>query len=383
MKNIIIARYGEIHLKGGNKGFFLRALKQNIVKAVGKRAVVSIENSRVILRDFADTETECENLCGLVANTFGITGASPAACIESTPEAILGYVKTLSIEGKFKAEVNRANKKFPYKSPEFAAMVGGIVLENNSAAIVDVHNPDTIINIDIRENGNAFVFDEVIKGVGGMPVGTAGRALVLISGGIDSPVAAWLSAKRGLVVDCLHFASPPYTSDFALEKVNDLVTVLTGFCGNVKLNVAPFTEIQEEIKARCNGEYMITLMRRFMVRLATRFAETYGYDCIITGENLAQVASQTVQGIASNNLLSGAVPILRPLVTYDKEEIITLARKIGTYDLSCKPYPDCCTVFVPRHPSIKPSIKKLEAEEAKLDVDGLIDRCFRAIDMPR
>jgi len=212
-----------------------------------------------------------------------------------------------------------------------------------------------------------------MQGVGGLPVGTAGRTLVMLSGGIDSPVAAWLASKRGLGVDFVHFYTPPYTSEFALEKIRDLAKKLEAFCGKSRLFIVPITEIMEAIRGKCQSEFIITIMRRFFVRIAERVATVNKLECIITGENLSQVASQTVAGIASNNVCARVLPILRPLVTYDKEEIVDLARRIGSYEISCRPHPDCCNVFVPKHPSISPSIQKVENDETKLDVETLIN----------
>jgi thiamine biosynthesis protein ThiI len=361
MVDYIIARWGEIHLKGANRGFFLRALKKNLEATTG--AHVKIEGGRAIITGFDDADKAVT----AAANTFGIVSVSPVAAVESDEDAILEYLGTLKIEGTFKVEVNRANKQFPHKSNDFAAIAGGVI-----DAPVDVHNPRTVVSIDIREK--TYIYSCTVDGAGGLPVGTAGRALCLLSGGIDSPVAAYLAAKRGLSVDCIHFASPPYTSDFALEKVKDLARKLEKFCGKINLYVVPFTEIQEAIRKNCSPEFMITIMRRFMIRIAERIALDNKTDCIITGESLGQVASQTVAGIASNNYCARVLPILRPLVTYDKREIVALAQKIGTYETSCRPYPDCCTVFVPKHPSISPSLKKVEISEAKLDVEALINR---------
>ena len=404
MGKVIVARYGEVHLKGENRGYFLRALERNVRAAVGAAAKVKTEQGRIVIIP-ADPKTASAT-ARRVANVFGIVSASVATDIEIAGEGsqniILEHLKTIKIAGTFKAEVNRADKTFPMKSTEFAAACGEVLLRENSGARVDVHTPERTIFIDIREGGRAFVYDTVIKGVGGMPVGTAGRALVMLSGGIDSPVAAWLAAKRGLEVTCVHFASPPYTSDFALDKVKRLVKKLEGYCGRVQLLVVPFTEIQEAIRKTCDEEYMITIMRRFMVRVceklsvatspapppepektnvshAAQSAKSPWYDCIVTGESLAQVASQTIWGIASNNVCARSCPILRPLITYDKSEIVEIAKKIDTYDISTEPHLDCCTVFVPRHPMIKPVIEKCEAQEKALDNEGLVTRAVAGI----
>ena len=374
MKCVIIARYGEVHLKGANRGFFLRLLTNNLMAAVGKECKVAFENSRYVFSDFKEDLTVF--LMQRIAKVFGITSVSRGAAVAHGE--ISAYIKALGLpeQSTFKVEVNRADKSFTHTSMEFAAIAGGLVLDANPNTRVDVKNPDIIISIDIRENNVAYIYDNTIQAVGGMPVGSAGKATVMLSGGIDSPVAAFLAAKRGLAVECVHFASPPYTSDMALDKVKRLRNKLTEYCGDIKIHVVPFTEIQEQIRDKCNPEYMITLMRRFMVRLAEKMGNA---DCIITGENLAQVASQTIHGITTNNVCAERLPILRPLITYDKKEIIEIAKRIGTYDISIEPHMDCCTVFVPSKPVIKPTIEKCEREERKIDVDGLIDRAVRGI----
>lgn len=371
MDKIIIARWGEIHLKGDNRGFFLKALQKNLETATC--AKVAIFGGRVFITDFDDLDTTLN----AVANTFGIVSVSPAVMIDSAAEVILNYLKTLNIDGTFKVVVNRANKNFPIKSQEFAAIAGGIILDKCNGAIVDVHSPQTTINIDIREN--TYVYSKVIRGTGGLPVGTAGQALVMLSGGIDSPVAAYLAAKRGLGVHYIHFYTPPFTSEFSLEKIRDLTLKLKTFCGKSKFYIVPITQIMETIREKCHNEFIITIMRRFMVRIAEKIAIDNKIDCIITGESLGQVASQTIAGIASNNVCASFLPILRPLVTFDKAEIIDLARRVGTYDISCRPHPDCCTVFVPKHPSITPRLERVEKNESKLDVEALISESINKI----
>lgn len=367
---IIIARWGEIHLKGDNRGFFLKALRKNLQVATG--AKVEIDNGRAYITEFDDIKKTVQ----AAADTFGIVSVSPAIKLTTDVKVILKHLETVKPNGTFKVEVKRANKEFPHTSSEFAAIAGGVIIDATGAK-VDIHNPQTIVSIDIRES--TYVYSEVVTGAGGLPVGTAGRALVMLSGGIDSPVSSYLAAKRGLEIQFIHFASPPYTSEFALEKIRELVRKLDRFVGPAKLHVVSFTEIQEAIRDKCNPEFMITIMRRFMVRIAERVATRSKLDCIITGESLSQVASQTIAGITSNNVCARILPILRPLVTFDKSEIINIARKIDTYEVSCRPYQDCCTVFVPKHPSISPRLERVEREEAKLDVEALIENAIRTI----
>ncbi|MCL2569818.1 MAG: tRNA 4-thiouridine(8) synthase ThiI [Firmicutes bacterium] len=366
MKQIILARYGEIHLKGGNRDHFIRALLNNLRKRLKGIATASVQGTRIEINKYTDERSVVD----IVSATFGVVSLSIVAVVELTPESIFDYLKTQKINGRFKVNVNRANKNFPIKTMDFAPICGGIILDNNPNAIVDVNNPETTISIDIREQ--TYIYDNVISGVGGLPVGVSGRALVLLSGGIDSPVASYLAAKRGLGVDFIHFATPPYTSDLSIEKIKTLATKLETFTDKSRLFVVPFTEISKAIKKNCDPSYTITIMRRFMIRIAEHVGRKTGASCIITGENLAQVASQTIEGIASNNFCVTCLPILRPLITFDKSEIITMAKKIGTYETSIQPHEDCCTVFVPERPVIKPNIKKAIDEESKLDIEKLI-----------
>lgn len=361
MNNVVVARIGEIHLKGNNKGLFLKRLLKNL----GGSA--RYENERILCDDIEKA-----------VQTFGITSASVANIVSSSPDEILEYLKSCKISGTFKVEVNRADKKFPIKSPVFAPMCGGIILDKNPLASVDVHNPETVIYIDIRID-KTYIYDSVVMGVGGLPVGVSGRAIVLLSGGIDSPVAAWLAAKRGLAIDFVHFATPPYTNDLALDKVRKLQSKLEPFIGKSRLFVVPITDITLAIRKHCSPEFMITLMRRFMVRTAEQLGINIGADCIITGENLAQVASQTILGIASNNFCATRLPILRPLITFDKSEIIALSKRIGTFETSIVPHEDCCTIFVPRNPIINPKINQVLEQEEKLDVETLIKNALSNI----
>jgi len=375
-EKLVVARYGEIHLKGGNRAFFVRALVRNLKNKVGDTATVDFQEGRVFVvpKQKNICEADLQRVLGLVLETFGITSASVVTKVDATEQAILAHLESVEVNGSFKVNVNRANKTFPIKSMDFAARCGEVIYKANKNAkrevSVDVVNPGVVVNVDIRDK--AYIFDILHQGLGGLPVGVSGKAVCLLSGGIDSPVAAFLAAKRGLSIDFVHFATPPYTNDLALEKVKNLQSAVERFVGKTNLYVVPFTEISRAIKKNCADEFVITLMRRFMVRIAEQIGVEHRADCIITGENLAQVASQTIQGITSNNFCANVLPILRPLVTYDKQEIIALAKKIGTYLISIQPHPDCCTVFVPSNPSIKPILKKVEIEEGKLDVDSLV-----------
>ncbi|MDR0384206.1 MAG: tRNA 4-thiouridine(8) synthase ThiI [Christensenellaceae bacterium] len=355
---VIIARYGEIHLRKGNRGIFIKQLEKNTgLKVADERIVCEYD----------------EKIFNKLQRTFGITSVSIGEQVKHLE--ILDEIEKMRFDGTFKVSVNRADRTFEYRSPELNAICGDIILKNNKNAKVDLVNPKTTIYIDIRPNDRAFIFKHRRRGPGGLPVGVSGRGLSLISGGIDSPVSSYLGAKRGLSIDFLHFASPPYTSEQALNKVKKLCGIVANYSMNCKLFVVPFTKIQEEIRKHCKEEYTITIMRRFMLVIAEKFK----YDCIITGENLAQVASQTVEGIASNNCVAGNSLVLRPLIFADKEEIIEKAKQIGTYETSILPYEDCCTVFVPRHPIIKPDIKKVEEEEKKLDFNKLAEEAYNEV----
>lgn len=374
--NVIVCAYGEIHLKGANRGFFLRKLERNIKGILPQTTKVIVTDTRVLVTDYTDEQQTVERL----QRVMGLISIKVCQKVNYTqPKDILAHLKKLKINGKFKVEINRANKNFPIKSPTFAAQCGDLILQNNTQAVVDVHHPDTIVQIEIRNNGVAYVATSAQKGLGGLPVGVSGRAICLISGGIDSPVAAFLAMKRGLAVDFVHFATPPYTSDLALAKVETLCRQVCTYGHEAKLYIVPFTEIGSRIQKNCHDQYIITLMRRFMIALTEKIGLANGADCIITGENLAQVASQTIQGITSNNFVAKQLPILRPLICFDKEEIVNLAKKIGTYETSILPYQDCCTVFVPQHPAIKPNLTDVLAEEEKLDFDTLVNNSYNAI----
>jgi thiamine biosynthesis protein ThiI len=381
-KEVIIARYGEIHLKGTNRGFFLRVLERNIKdKLKGIAANVRLEDTRVVITDF-DNKKDSGEITDRLQTVFGLTSISFGEQLHyKTPDDILRCLSKYKIDGLFKVEVNRADKSFPVKSPAFAAAAGETLLRNNKNAKVDVTSPDITILVDIRAKGIVYIFNERCRnnGIGGLPVGVSGRALCLISGGIDSPVAAFMAAKRGMTADFVHFASPPYTGDRALEKVKMLCKIICKYCGDANLFIVPFTEIQREIREHCREEFMITIMRRFMVALAEKVGLENRADCLVTGENLAQVASQTIEGITTNNFVATKLPILRPLICFDKNEIITSAKRIGTYETSILPYADCCTVFVPKHPAIKPKLEEVERECKRLPYAKLVDKAYSEV----
>ena len=375
--SVIVCSYGEIHLKGANRGFFLRTLMKNIRQVLPEFVKAEVTDTRVLVTNFIDSKPIVDQL----KKVFGLTWIRICESINfQKPEDILNYLSAVKINGTFKVVVNRADKNFPIKSPVFAPQCGDIILKNNSQAKVDVQNPNTVVQVEIRHNGIAYISTGVERGLGGLPVGVSGRAICLISGGIDSPVAAFLAMKRGLAVDFVHFTTPPYTSELALQKVVSLCKQVNSFGNTGNLYIVPFTEIGSEIQKHCHNEFTITLMRRFMIALSEKIGVEHKADCIITGENLAQVASQTIQGITSNNFVVQQLPILRPLICFDKDEIINIAKQIETFQISILPYEDCCTVFVPSHPTIKPSLQVVLAEEQKLNFKELVENCYQKVE---
>jgi len=384
MKEIILIKNGEIALKGLNRGTFEDVLVKNIKRRLSPymRADIKKSQSTITIEpvgEYADMDSAVEAL----KRVFGIAGFSRAAACEKDMEVIkstaVEYLKT-SFESikTFKVEAKRSDKAFPLNSPQICNELGGEILSNYPFLRVDVHNPDLVVNVEIRDK-YAFIHGNQIKGAGGMPTGTSGRAAVMISGGIDSPVAAWTMAKRGLVLDAIHFASPPYTSKRAEQKVHELLGRVSKYSGTISLLVVPFTEIQEHIKDDCPEELFTIIMRRMMMRIAVNLAKQQGCGAIITGESLAQVASQTLWALGCTDAVA-TMPVFRPLIGTDKNEIVEISRKIDTFDISIQPYEDCCTVFTPKHPKLRPSLEEVEAAEAALDMDGLIKRAVAGVE---
>ena len=383
MKEAIIIRYCEIHLKGKNRGYFEKMLKENIKRSLrGINYTFSVLHSRYLIEDFS--EEDYYTITEKLKKIAGIHNYSRAFVVESDNEEIFNASKTLceGKKGTFKVETNRADKFFTPNSVEVSRIIGGRLLsEYPNNLIVDVKEPSFIVNIDIREDKKTFVYTDLIPCMSGMPVGSAGKGLLLISGGIDSPVAGYLTMKRGMKLDCLHFHSFPYTGEAAKEKVKDLTKIIGEYNGGINLYVVSFTRIQEEIHKNCPEEYMITLMRRFMMRIAERLSEKIGAQTIVTGESLGQVASQTIESITSSNSVIENLPVLRPLIAFDKIDIIEISKKIDTYETSILPYEDCCTVFLPKYPSIKPNLEKVKKSEERLDVEGLITEALNGIEL--
>ena len=381
MEKVIIIRYAEIHLKGKNRGYFERAFAANMEKSLkGIRHEIRRQSGRYLVENFDDGEVD--KIVKKLTKVFGMHSLSVGYQVNSDMDEIFAAACEVSDKfGSFKVETHRADKKFPLNSPQISAAIGGRLLDYNKNLKVDVHEPEFVINIDVRENGKTLVFNKFIKCADGMPVGTAGRGLLLLSGGIDSPVAGHMIAKRGMKVDCLHFHSYPYTNMQARQKVIDLAQILSEYTCGIRLSIISVKEIQEEIHKHCNGAYMVTILRRFMMRLAERLAKKDGDQCIITGESLGQVASQTIEGMTSSNSVIESLPVLRPLCGFDKNEIIERSRAMDAYDVSIRPYEDCCTVFLPDYPIIKPKLEDVIAEEAKLDIERLLDSAFATLEV--
>lgn len=374
--NVLLLRFGELYLKGDNRHIFESMLIKNIKsKLQGETFKFEKTFGRYVIAGY-DQAREKE-IIEKLKEVFGLYSLSPAVEIVSSIEEISQYIEKIHVGKKsFKVFVKRADKKFPLSSMDFARQLGGVVLSKNPYAEVDLYNPDVEIHVDIRLNGKSYIFSDTIKCQGGLPLGCAGRGLLLLSGGIDSPVAGYLIGKRGLEIEALHFHSYPYTSEQAREKVLQLAKELVPYVGKIKLHMVSFTKVQEQIHMNCSPEYMITIMRRIMMRIAEKVCENNQLGAIVTGESLGQVASQTMQSMTVTGEVVRIKPIFRPCITMDKEEIMAIAKDIKTYDTSILPYEDCCTVFLPKNPVIKPTIDRCEREEAKLDVDSLVAECL-------
>lgn len=386
MNEVILIKLGEIVLKGLNKNRFEEVLLRNIrrrLEGLGDFDIRMAQSTVCITpKDGADLDEAVKR----ISQVFGIIAFSRACETRKDISAILGaaeeYLKDeLSAAHAFKVECRRSDKRFPLKSPEICAQVGGYLLSKYPNLRVDVNDPDYVVRVEVRDT-SAFVHGNPLRGAGGIPVGTGGRAAVLISGGIDSPVAAWMMARRGVELTAVHFASPPYTSERAEQKVRDLLTALTGYTGRVTMYTVPFAKVQEEIMAKCPEELFTILMRRFMMRAAERIAREESCSALITGESLGQVASQTMEGIVCTDAVAG-MPVFRPLIGMDKTDIIALARRIGTYDISIEPYEDCCTIFTPRHPRTKPELKRILKAEQALDCEALVEGCVGSVKKTR
>lgn len=377
-KELILAKYGEMALKGLNRGTFEDILMKNLRRRLKKFGAFKLNRAQsTIYMEPLSEDIDLDEVLEHLQCVFGIAALCRACVCEKTMEDIsakaVPYLEEVLLGAKtFKVEAKRADKAFPLKSPEICAELGGILLDAYPHLSVDVRHPDVTVMVEIRDT-HAFVHGANLKGAGGLPVGSSGKALLLLSGGIDSPVAGYRMARRGVHISAIHYVSPPYTSDRAQEKVEQLCQELTPYCGNIAFFCVPFTEIQEAIKKYCPEEYFTVIMRRLMMEIAQKIAAKDNCLALITGESVGQVASQTMQGIQVINAVCD-LPVLRPLAGMDKAEIIERAEKIGTFEISIRPYEDCCTVFVAKHPVTKPRLNYIEKAEHKLtELDRLLE----------
>lgn len=369
---VILVKLGEICLKGKNRHFFEKVLIENI-----KEALSDLNPSKIIKvygRIYIETENDFQEAASRIKNVFGVVSFSPALKVDLDMDAIKESSLTLAESRQeprsFRVNCRRPNKKFPVQSPDIAREVGAYIKNNFPHWEVDLENPELSIDIEVRHEG-AYIYSENYPGPGGLPVGTTGKGVLLLSGGIDSPTAAYLSMKRGIEVTAMHFHSYPFTSERSREKVFDLCRVLSRFCSELKLFVNYFTQIQKEIRDKCPEEYYITIMRRMMVRIANKIAQQEGALALLTGESLGQVASQTLESIQATDQ-TAEYPILRPLIAMDKQEIVDLSQRIGTYEISIQPYEDCCTLFIPKHPSTRPNLNRIKNIEENFNIEELI-----------
>lgn len=370
MRDVLLVRFGEVHLKGQNRPYFLRKLVSNVRRAVEDiGGHVWLADSRIYVSQAQDMAQCIERVC----KVFGVHSVSPAVEMDKDYEAIAAQCVEMmrGKTGSFKVNARRSDKRFPMDSMVLQRELGGKILEAMPHLKVDVHKPDHVMSVEIRDF--AYLYVDEVMGVGGMPMGTGGRAALLLSGGIDSPVAGWSIMKRGVQVQGIHFHSFPYTSERAKQKVLDLAAIMGEYAGNMLVHVVPFTEIQLAIHEKCPDELGTVLMRRYMMRIAQRLAQKNHCQALITGESIGQVASQTMEALVCTDQVVD-MPVFRPLIGMDKLEIMDIARKIGTYETSIQPFEDCCTVFTPRHPCTKPKIEDLIQAEQALDSEALIQK---------
>ncbi len=386
MKEVILVKYGEIILKGLNRSKFEDMLIRNIKKVVGKENILSVRKAQAVI--YIDPAPHCDSdvIMEKLRKVFGIVFIAKAGVFPKDMDVILSkgadYVcEALYGCNTFKVEAKRSDKKFPFKSPEISREMGGAILSRLHKIKVDVLSPEATVRVEIRDN-EAYVYADSAscEGAGGMPTGSSGKATILLSGGIDSPVAAWMIAKRGVELDAVHFFSPPYTSERAKEKVIELARLVSEYTGRFNLYIVPFTEQQLAIRDNCPEDHLTLIMRRMMMMTAERIALKNNSLALITGESLGQVASQTIQALGVTNEVMTTLPVFRPLIGMDKNEIVTIARKIGTFETSILPYEDCCTVFTPKHPTTKPTLEKIMESQSKIDMEYWVDKAVAETD---
>ena len=380
MKEIILVKYGEIALKGLNKSTFEDMLQKNIKRRLKKLGTFGFYRRQSTIYITAPEEADIDEVINRLQKIFGISAIQRCAVFPKDFSVIAEHAPEYlreALEGAktFKVESKRSDKAFPMKTPEIQQELGAVILDAFPHIGVDVHEPEVTVRLEIRDNG-AYLSALRIPGAGGMPVGSSGKSQLMLSGGIDSPVAGYMMAKRGLIVDCIHYVSPPYTSERARMKVEALCEKLTDWCGSIVFYCVPFTELQEALRDNCPEELFTVLMRRLMVKIANRICAANDYGAIITGESVAQVASQTLPAIFCTNA-AAEYPVFRPVIGMDKREIVDVARHIDTFEVSTLPYEDCCTVFSPKHPKTRPSLEEILAAEASFDFEPLIEKAVR------
>ena len=380
MKEIILCKYGEIALKGANRASFEKKLVDELKFRASFCGQFAITRSQsVIYITPKNDEADIDAMFEAASRTFGIIALGRAAECEKSLDAILETAKSylpafMSGKKTFKVEAKRSDKTFPLKSPELAAQVGGAVLSACPHLRVNVKNPDVTVLVEVRDH-SAYLHAGQLHGAGGIPIGSGGRGMLMLSGGIDSPVAGHMMAKRGVKIEAVHFESFPYTSQRAKEKVLELAGLMTKYTGGMNVHVVSLTHIQEELNRLCEEDYFTLLLRRFMMVISQRLAEKYDCQALITGESLGQVASQTMEAIAVTDAMA-TIPVFRPCIGLDKEEIVAISKRIGTFETSIQPFEDCCTVFTPRHPKTRPDPAAVAAEAAKLDFDALVEEAL-------
>ena len=387
MNDILLLKPGEIFLKGLNKHYFEEKLVNNLkrrLKPIGRFKVTSLQST--IYVEPLDGEADLDAAMEAVQQVFGVATISRAAACEKDKDAITELAKTylhdaMTAAKTFKVETKRSDKRFPMTSIELSQYVGGELAEAFPNTRAEMHDPELVVHLEVREYA-AYVHAQPVPGAGGMPVGCNGAAVTLLSGGIDSPVSSYMIAKRGVRLVPVHFFSFPYTSELAKEKVLSLAKELTAYTGRMTLQIVPFTHIQEEIRRACPEEYFTLIMRRFMMRIAEDIAAHNECKAIVTGENLGQVASQTMEAMACTQAVTN-LPVLQPLIGMDKRDIVKIAREIGTFDTSILPYEDCCTVFTPRHPKTRPTVAEVAEAESALDIDALVREAVDGIERIR
>ena len=384
MKEIILCKFGEIALKGANRSTFEAGLVRELRRRAAPYGKFSVHatQSTVVIEPQEDT-VDMDGMYETVLRVFGITGVTRCAVAEKNIDDILAtavsyLAPALAGKRRFRADAKRGDKRFPMKSPELAARLGGAILEAFPGMRVDLHTPEVTVWVEVRDEG-AYIHADQERGAGGMPLGSAGRGLLLLSGGIDSPVAGYMMAKRGLEIEALHFESFPYTSERAKEKVMTLAEELCAYTSRIHVHVISLTHIQEELRDRCEEDYFTLLLRIFMMTLSERCAKQFNCGALVTGESLAQVASQTLAAIGVTDSVV-SMPVFRPCIGMDKEEIVAVARKIGTFETAILPYEDCCTVFTPRHPRTKPKLEAVMAELRKVDFEALCDEAYATME---